>query len=143
MSHMHATSTNRREQLRNREAQRLLRRKLHPVPIREPPTVHARNRRLPTVVSRLRSREFTINNEPFSHPLLRQPNGAEVLIDFDGKDDPYRPMNWPFEKKVITTVLFANLFQCTTTCFGVNATDDHNCEEVEDAMNVESARSQA
>lgn len=22
------------------------------------------------------------------------------LIDFDGSDDPYRPLNWPFNKKV-------------------------------------------
>ncbi|CAD6569569.1 MAG: hypothetical protein ASARMPRED_002949 [Alectoria sarmentosa] len=32
--------------------------------------------------------------------------GVEMIVDFDGKDDPYRPMNWPFRKKVITTILY-------------------------------------
>ena len=53
-----------------------------------------------------------INQEPFSHPLLKQPTGAEVIVDFDGKDDPYRPMNWPFRKKVITTFIYG-----FTTCW--------------------------
>jgi MFS family permease len=29
-----------------------------------------------------------------------------VLVTFDGPDDPYNPINWPFKKKVITTVLY-------------------------------------
>lgn len=28
------------------------------------------------------------------------------IVDFDGPDDPYRPLNWPFRKKVITTLLY-------------------------------------
>lgn len=28
------------------------------------------------------------------------------IVDFDGDDDPYRPLNWPFRKKVVTTVLY-------------------------------------
>lgn len=35
-----------------------------------------------------------------------------MIIDFDGKDDPYRPINWPFRKKVITTILYG-----FTTCW--------------------------
>jgi MFS family permease len=27
-------------------------------------------------------------------------------VDFDGPDDPYRPINWPFRKKVVTTLLY-------------------------------------
>jgi hypothetical protein len=27
-------------------------------------------------------------------------------VDFDGEDDPYRPLNWPFRKKVVTTMLY-------------------------------------
>jgi hypothetical protein len=27
-------------------------------------------------------------------------------VDFDGPDDPYHPMNWPFRKKVVTTALY-------------------------------------
>ena len=49
-----------------------------------------------------------VANESFSHPLVKEPTeaGADAMIvDFDGEDDPYRPMNWPFRKKVITTTL--------------------------------------
>lgn len=27
-------------------------------------------------------------------------------MDFDGEDDPYRPLSWPFRKKVVTTLLY-------------------------------------
>ena len=40
------------------------------------------------------------------------PIGTEIIVDFEGKDDPYRPMNWPLRKKVITTVLYG-----FTTCW--------------------------
>ena len=65
-----------------------------------------------TAFSQIRSREVPINQESFSHPLLEQPTGTEVIVDFDGKDDPYRPMNWPFRKKVITTCIYG-----FTTCW--------------------------
>lgn len=58
---------------------------------------------------------FPIPNESFSHPLVREPTGAgadAMVVDFDGEDDPYRPMNWPFRKKVITTILYG-----FTTCW--------------------------
>ncbi|MCJ1393634.1 hypothetical protein MMC18_006509 [Xylographa bjoerkii] len=42
----------------------------------------------------------------FSHPLSHSKTGADVLVDFEGPDDPYRPMNWPMRKKVVTTVLY-------------------------------------
>ena len=44
-----------------------------------------------TVLSRIRTRP---NVAPFSHPLAHQQTTADVLVDFDGDDDPYRPMNW-------------------------------------------------
>ncbi|KAJ5948873.1 MFS multidrug transporter [Penicillium verhagenii] len=46
------------------------------------------------------------------HPLLYDATPPTVLVDFDGNDDPYRPMNWPFRKKVITTLLYG-----LTTCW--------------------------
>ncbi len=58
---------------------------------------------------------FPIPNESFSHPLVKEPTGAgsdAMVVDFDGEDDPYRPMNWPFRKKVITTILYG-----FTTCW--------------------------
>ena len=42
----------------------------------------------------------------FDHPLSHIQTNADVIVDFDGPDDPYRPINWPFRKKVITTALY-------------------------------------
>jgi MFS family permease len=38
--------------------------------------------------------------------LTHTPTAADVIVDFDGPDDPYNPMNWTHRKKVITTVLY-------------------------------------
>ena len=57
-------------------------------------------------VSRIQSltnRKFKSN---FNHPLSHAKTSEDVLVDFDGPDDPYRPLNWPFRKKVITTLLY-------------------------------------
>ena len=69
-----------------------------------------RSRRLEQVVSRadttlskIRSR---VPRAPFSHPLTVEKTSQDYIVDFDGPDDPYRPMNWPFRKKVITTALY-------------------------------------
>ena len=56
-----------------------------------------------TALSRLRTRT---NTAPFTHPLAHQQTAADVLVDFDGPDDPYRPMNWPTKKKVLTTMMY-------------------------------------
>lgn len=42
----------------------------------------------------------------FSHPLSHVKTTEAEIVDFDGPDDPYRPLNWPFRKKVITTMLY-------------------------------------
>lgn len=55
-----------------------------------------------TVLSRLRSRPVP----QFSHPLTHQKTTSAELVDFDGDDDPYRPMNWSTHKKVTTTLLY-------------------------------------
>lgn len=56
-----------------------------------------------TALSRLRTRT---NTAPFSHPLAHQQTTADVLVDFEGPDDPYRPLNWPTKKKVLTTIMY-------------------------------------
>src|SRR5271170_632855 len=56
-----------------------------------------------TILSRIRSRP-PIGN--FSHPLSHKQTTVEELVDFDGPDDPYRPLNWTLKKKVYTTVLY-------------------------------------
>ncbi|KAF3760457.1 hypothetical protein M406DRAFT_358184, partial [Cryphonectria parasitica EP155] len=55
-----------------------------------------------TVLSRLRSRPIP----QFSHPLTHQKTSPAELVDFDGPDDPYRPLNWSTHKKVSTTLLY-------------------------------------
>lgn len=55
-----------------------------------------------TVLSRIRSRPVP----RFTHPLERFPTTADQLVDFDGPDDPYHPLNWPMHKKVWTTGLY-------------------------------------
>lgn len=42
----------------------------------------------------------------FQHPLTHIKTTEAEIVDFDGPDDPYRPLNWPFRKKVITTLLY-------------------------------------
>jgi len=54
-------------------------------------------------ISRIRSRRPI---GPFSHPLTHEKTSQDYIVDFDGPDDPYRPINWPFKKKVITTALY-------------------------------------
>lgn len=55
-----------------------------------------------TIVSRIRSRPVP----NFAHPLTRVQTTKDVLVDFDGPDDVYRPLNWPTHKKVVTTMLY-------------------------------------
>ncbi|KAK5175568.1 uncharacterized protein LTR77_000707 [Saxophila tyrrhenica] len=56
-----------------------------------------------TALSKIRSRN---PRGPFTHPLTHEKTKPDHIVDFDGPDDPYRPMNWPFRKKAITTVVY-------------------------------------
>lgn len=55
-----------------------------------------------SILSRIRSRPVA----QFTHPLAHIKTTEEELVDFDGPNDPYRPMNWPTHKKVSTTLLY-------------------------------------
>lgn len=61
-------------------------------------------------ISRVQSALSTVRSRrpvpPLSHPLTYTKTGPDVIVEFDGPDDPYNPLNWPFKKKVITTVLY-------------------------------------
>ena len=46
----------------------------------------------------------------FSHPLSHIKTSDAEIVDFDGPDDPYLPLNWPFRKKVVTTLLYGYVF---------------------------------
>jgi hypothetical protein len=59
--------------------------------------------RVETTLSTIRSRKPV---GPFRHPLAQVPTTKDVIVDFDGPDDPYRPLNWTFKKKVVTTLLY-------------------------------------
>lgn len=50
----------------------------------------------------------------FSHPLAPQKTGSDALVDFDGPDDPYRPLNWPNRKKFITVLLYGLTTMCSS-----------------------------
>ena len=56
-----------------------------------------------TALSKIRTRPIV---PPFRHPLANQQTTADVIVDFEGADDPYRPMNWPTKKKITTTLLY-------------------------------------
>ncbi|KAI9663140.1 MAG: hypothetical protein M1821_008188 [Bathelium mastoideum] len=59
--------------------------------------------RVQTALSTIRSRRPF---PPFTHALTHIKTSADVIVDFDGPDDPYHPLNWPFRKKVVTTMLY-------------------------------------
>ena len=55
-----------------------------------------------TIISHIRSRPVP----RFTHPLERFPTSVDQIVDFDGPDDPYHPLNWVTYKKVLTTGLY-------------------------------------
>jgi hypothetical protein len=61
--------------------------------------------RAQSVVSRIRSRD-PAQTAKFTHPLTHTKTSPDVIVDFEGPDDPYRPLNWSFGKKAMTTVLY-------------------------------------
>ncbi|PGH15541.1 hypothetical protein AJ79_02323 [Helicocarpus griseus UAMH5409] len=63
------------------------------------------SQRYSITLSRVRSRNPD-QTHPFSHPLSHQKTTPDVIVDFDGPDDAYSPMNWPLRKKAITTLLY-------------------------------------
>ncbi len=65
-------------------------------------------------VSRTQSLIRRTTRPGFSHALSHVSTSADVLVDFEGADDPYRPINWSFKKKTITTALYGLTTMCTT-----------------------------
>ena len=54
------------------------------------------------LLSRIRSRPVP----QFTHPLAHVPTSEAELVDFEGPDDPYHPLNWVTHKKASTTMLY-------------------------------------
>lgn len=63
--------------------------------------------------------EFATSNLNFQPVAMeKQPDKSNVwpdnVVDFDGPDDPYRPINWPMWKKVVVTILYSLCTMGTT-----------------------------
>ncbi|KAK4238768.1 major facilitator superfamily domain-containing protein [Achaetomium macrosporum] len=71
------------------------------------------SRRTTTILSRIRSRPQP-GPPQFTHPLSHIPTGPDYLVDFDGPADPYKPMNWPLPKKILTTFLYGTVTMTAT-----------------------------
>ena len=63
----------------------------------------AKLERAQTALSYVRSRRPI---PPFSHVLSHKPTDVDVIVTFDGEDDPYKPRNWTTRQKVVTTALY-------------------------------------
>jgi len=50
---------------------------------------------------------------------------ADDLIDFDGPDDPYKPLNWPMSKKVVVTILYSFCTMGTTWASTMSVLTSH------------------
>lgn len=65
----------------------------------------------PSLVQRTSSRISKVLGQQsetgsFVHPLSHSKTNEDVIVTFDGPDDPYLPLNWSFSKKAVTTVLY-------------------------------------
>lgn len=83
-----------------------------------------------TALSRIRSRPSV---PPFTHPLAHQPTAEDVLVDFEGPDDPYRPINWPTQKKVLTTLLYG---LCTMSASWASSAYSAGTEQIHQEFHV-------
>lgn len=61
-----------------------------------------------------RLRSSATQNRVLTHPLTHQKTGADVIVNFDGPDDPYRPLNWERKKKWITVLLYGLTTMCSS-----------------------------
>lgn len=63
-----------------------------------------------TIISRIRSRPVP----QFTHPLSHIKTSEADLVDFDGPNDPYHPLNWVTHKKVLTTACYGVITMSST-----------------------------
>ena len=70
------------------------------------------------------SENSTLSSSQKMEPDFKQ-NSIEILVDFDGDDDPYRPLNWPMRKKVVVTFLYSLCTMGTTWASTMSVTAPH------------------
>lgn len=58
-----------------------------------------------SITSKLRLR-LPDQTAPFTHAASHCRSDDSSIVDFDGPEDLYRPINWRFEKKALTTILY-------------------------------------
>lgn len=58
-----------------------------------------------SILSKLRIRHPD-HEVAHTHRLGHLKTDSEHLVQFDGSNDPYKPLNWSFTKKSVTTVLY-------------------------------------
>lgn len=48
------------------------------------------------------------NSSEYDTPATKSAPAEEgEFVDFDGDKDPYNPLNWPFKKKFVVTMLYS------------------------------------
>ena len=63
-----------------------------------------------SILSNIRSRA----DPDFTHPLSHVQTSPSNIVDFDGKDDPYHPLNWTLRRKSLTTLLYGLMTMSAT-----------------------------
>lgn len=58
-----------------------------------------------SLLSRIRGRHPDLAI-PHTHRLEHLKTDSEHMVQFDGPNDPYKPLNWGFAKKTCTTILY-------------------------------------
>ncbi|MCJ1355449.1 MAG: hypothetical protein MMC33_005441 [Icmadophila ericetorum] len=84
-------------------------------------------------LSRVQSLTRRKTQANFTHPLSHVKTTSDVVVDFEGKDDPYRPVNWPLRKKMITTALYGLTTMGSTFASSVYSSD---ITAIQDEFNV-------
>ncbi|KAJ5519534.1 hypothetical protein N7453_001956 [Penicillium expansum] len=80
--------------------------KAEPTQATEPtPTMAEKPLPKQSFMSKVRLRESG-QTAAFTHPVSHIKSADDTVVDFDGPDDPYRPINWSFRKKALTTILY-------------------------------------
>jgi len=54
-----------------------------------------------------RHQEKPLPQDPeFHHELEEFKSNPRAIVSFDGPNDPYNPLNWPFSRKIKNTLLY-------------------------------------
>ncbi|EMR90261.1 putative mfs multidrug protein [Botrytis cinerea BcDW1] len=80
--------------------------------VQKQPVVDAQS--TPARITRSQSLTRLGIQQEFTHPNSHSRTTEADIVEFDGADDAYQPLNWPFRKKLVTTFVYG-LFTMTST----------------------------